>query len=359
MKLFCVVVPAYNEELVIKGTLLAIIAAGAKPEDIYVVDDNSKDKTGEIAKALGVTVLRNEPNIGKTAGLKKVIETYRLVENYEFLSIIDADTLVDERYYAEMHHVFRKDQEVMIACGRPIPLRHNWLTEYRALCYANGHYVYRSAQGKYGLITIAPGCSTMYRMSVIPKLDWENGTTAEDMYWTIQVQHQLLGKVAYVGTARVYTQTPRKLMAHCKQRLRWDGGTWQVIRLHKIYKGTMAIDWECKILWTEGLITGTLRMCMPIMLVFAAFYLEEWIRMPWYQGYPLSIVGLYVGGYLLTLPTTIIFTLLMKRWSILLYSPLYMILRDVDAFIFLYSFVKVIILDQKVPWFSPPRYARS
>ena len=47
-----VLIPAYNEELVIAGTIKALIHADAERSDIYVVDDKSTDKTAEIARSM-------------------------------------------------------------------------------------------------------------------------------------------------------------------------------------------------------------------------------------------------------------------------------------------------------------------
>src|SRR6185437_14966925 len=45
-------IAAHNEELVIGQTLRSAIAAGMNPVHIYVVDDNSSDKTSAIAKQI-------------------------------------------------------------------------------------------------------------------------------------------------------------------------------------------------------------------------------------------------------------------------------------------------------------------
>ena len=100
-------------------------------------------------------------------------------------------------------------------------------------------------------------------------------------------------------------------------------------------------------------------MVMTFILLWASFTTQEMTTIPWYYGIPLSFAALYVGGYLVSLPTMFIFTLLMKRWTILKYSPLYMILRDIDHFVFLYAFVRVIILNKDIKWYSPPRYKRK
>ena len=57
MKKIAVLVPCYNEELTIKAVIEDF--KNVIPEaDIYVYDNNSKDKTAEIAKEAGAIVVR-------------------------------------------------------------------------------------------------------------------------------------------------------------------------------------------------------------------------------------------------------------------------------------------------------------
>lgn len=58
-----VLIPCYNEELTIKDTILEV-RKYLPQATIYVYDNNSTDKTVEIASSMGV-VIRHEPNQGK------------------------------------------------------------------------------------------------------------------------------------------------------------------------------------------------------------------------------------------------------------------------------------------------------
>ena len=68
-----VVIPAYNEEAgleqVVRG-LQACLQAGPWPHEIIVVDDGSGDRTPEVARDLGVRVVRHAANRGYGAALK-------------------------------------------------------------------------------------------------------------------------------------------------------------------------------------------------------------------------------------------------------------------------------------------------
>ena len=376
MNKFCVIVPARNEEMMIASTLRGLMAAGALAEDIYLIDDGSSDTTGAIGTALGVNVLRNDPNVGKALAVQGGVRTFKLSERYEFIALMDADTLVDASYFTEMLKSF-EDPRVVVACGRPISIEHNWLTAYRALCYANGHYVYRKAQGKMGMVCIAPGCATMYRSTIFDRLDWNNDTVAEDMHVTIQVHHERLGKVAYVVGAKVYTQTPRDLRGYNKQMFRWYTGTWQVIRKQRVYFRNQLVDWECKLLWTEGFATAIFRVVIPLLALLLPLFAEKlrWLAdigvvsdatiayyialaTPWYSGLQ-ALALLTIGGYVMSLPAIFIFAYLERRWDIVKYSPTYPLIRYVDVYFFLKGFWRAIIQNRTIEWFTPTRYAEK
>ncbi|MFQ5621765.1 MAG: glycosyltransferase family 2 protein [Paracoccaceae bacterium] len=96
-----VVVPAYNEEGSVRGTVEEIRQAlDATPVEyeIIVVDDGSSDNTRAEAAASGATVKANQVNIGYGASLKLGIRSSR----YEYVAILDADGTYPARYLPGM-----------------------------------------------------------------------------------------------------------------------------------------------------------------------------------------------------------------------------------------------------------------
>src|SRR2546425_9620458 len=63
-----VIVPAYNEAASVADTIRSLQAQTERPFEIIVVDDCSTDGTGDVARALGVTVVRPPHNTGSKAG---------------------------------------------------------------------------------------------------------------------------------------------------------------------------------------------------------------------------------------------------------------------------------------------------
>ncbi|MCH7870573.1 MAG: glycosyltransferase family 2 protein [Planctomycetes bacterium] len=85
-----VVIPAYNEEAAVGEVVTQIKAAFLKAGmdcEIIVVDDNSTDRTADVAAAASAIVLRHETNRGYGAALKTGIRSAQ----HELVCIIDAD----------------------------------------------------------------------------------------------------------------------------------------------------------------------------------------------------------------------------------------------------------------------------
>jgi glycosyltransferase involved in cell wall biosynthesis len=103
-----VIIPAYNEELALPETLarickaLSVVACSA---EIIVVDNDSQDKTKQVAEDFGAKVFsETEHNIGKVrnAGAKN--------STGDVLIFIDADTLVAETLFQKISAVMKDEK---------------------------------------------------------------------------------------------------------------------------------------------------------------------------------------------------------------------------------------------------------
>lgn len=66
---YSVVVPAYQASATLGDCLAALAAAKPAPAEVIVYDDGSTDGTGDIARAAGARVIRNDgPNLGPACG---------------------------------------------------------------------------------------------------------------------------------------------------------------------------------------------------------------------------------------------------------------------------------------------------
>jgi glycosyltransferase involved in cell wall biosynthesis len=86
---YLAVVPAYNEVETV-GRVIHSIRRDAPRFDILVVDDGSTDRTGEVARTLGVPVLRHPFNLG-IGGAVQTGFTYALERGYDYMVQVDGD----------------------------------------------------------------------------------------------------------------------------------------------------------------------------------------------------------------------------------------------------------------------------
>jgi len=79
-------IPAYNEE----RTIGSVVLLAKRYGKVFVVDDGSNDKTAEIAKKAGASVIAHKKNMGYGAALKSALAAARNMDASAFV-IMDAD----------------------------------------------------------------------------------------------------------------------------------------------------------------------------------------------------------------------------------------------------------------------------
>jgi glycosyltransferase involved in cell wall biosynthesis len=110
---FSVVIPAYNEEEFI-GDCLGSLARQDFPEpfEIIVVDNDSTDRTAEIARTTGATVVREE-----TRGVCWARQCGTLLASGEIVISTDADTTFGPGWLSRIEQAFREDPERVAVAG--------------------------------------------------------------------------------------------------------------------------------------------------------------------------------------------------------------------------------------------------
>ena len=258
------IIPCFNEGLVLGDTLTSVLRTGLRPENVLVVDDCSTDATASIAERFGVGLLRHQHNQGKSKSIRRAIDHVRAGGACAYLSVLDGDTLVDPDYFRSVVRTFEADPDVVLVCGQPRSRRYNWLTAYRAVEYALSHAIYKQAQHKMGVITVAPGCASTYRMTILPHLEWNPHILTEDADTTVQVYRKGLGRVVYDGNAIVHTQDPNTIHALKGQLRRWYTGLWQVVVCHRVPFGRQRLDAEFGLLAGEALLAAARRSATAV-----------------------------------------------------------------------------------------------
>jgi glycosyltransferase involved in cell wall biosynthesis len=98
-----VVIPAYNEEKYIKKSLESVLNQKIAADEIIVVNNNSRDRTEEIALKMGAKVVR-EPKQGMTPARNRGFDTAQ----YDIIARIDADVIVPTNWIKQIKKGFEK-----------------------------------------------------------------------------------------------------------------------------------------------------------------------------------------------------------------------------------------------------------
>ncbi len=106
-----VVIPAYNEAKYIGKCLEALLEQNEKADEIIVVDNNSKDRTAEIAQGYGVRVIK-EPRQGRSFARSKGFKSAK----YEIVARIDADTIASKNWIFRIKKHFG-DENINVVSG--------------------------------------------------------------------------------------------------------------------------------------------------------------------------------------------------------------------------------------------------
>jgi cellulose synthase/poly-beta-1,6-N-acetylglucosamine synthase-like glycosyltransferase/peptidoglycan/xylan/chitin deacetylase (PgdA/CDA1 family) len=231
--LVSVLIPCFNEEKVIVGSIARILASGWKQLEVIVLDDGSSDNTAaEVEKAYAgeprVTLLRF-PNGGKAAALNKGLA----VAKGEVVVALDADTLFPSDTIGRLVRWFADPSVGAVAGNALVGNRLNLITRWQALEYVTAQNLERRALAALGAVTVVPGAVGAWRRSALEALGGFPGETlAEDQDLTIAVQ-RAGWRVEFDPSARAYTEAPDTLKGLLKQRFRWSFGTLQCIWKHR------------------------------------------------------------------------------------------------------------------------------
>lgn len=323
--------PAHNEELIIEQTILSAIKAGQRVGDIYVVDDNSSDKTRKMAlKHLPRKNVLTVERSGKAGAVIKAIKHFNIESLYVWIHIADADSVFCKDYF----RLYRKKlnaRQYAAAVGFVQSLRGNWISKYRTYSYTYGQEIIRRLQDWLGVISVFPGPVTAFRTNIIKHLDFENQSLTEDLDLTLQFHRKKLGKIVFIPEAINYTQDPQNLRDFIRQTLRWHRGFFQGISKHKLGRRFQGID-----AW------------IVYQLIDAALYIARWLFLVPYVVY---ITGSWIVIPLLFMMDIAIISIVClfvaastRRPIILTVIPAFYVLSTLELVLFFWAFIEIIIL---------------
>ena len=324
-----VIVPAYNEAKSITDTIRSLQQQTIPAEEIIVVDDFSSDGTGDIARSLGVTVIRPPKNTGSKAGAQTFALQYIQTE---FTMAIDADTTLAPDAIEKLLAAFG-DTKVAAACGFVIPRHVQTLWERgRYIEYLFAFTFFKPIQDYYEKPLISSGCFSVYRTDVLKQNGgWSMRTLAEDMDLTWSF-YQARWRVRFIPEALCYPIEPHNFTFMRKQLKRWSHGFIQNVMLH--WRGILRIKYLRSMitvaLWDAIIASIVYLILLPVLAIV--------LKSP-----------LLLLGYVIDIPAVLVPTLLTaihrKEVCRLLGSiPAFFVLRTVNSIFILEAIFTELIL---------------
>ncbi len=234
-----ILIPAHNEDRVI-GKLLQQMTMLTYPKnklEVIVIDDASKDTTGQIAdqyskKVPFIKVLHRSPTNGGKGKAAALNDALKIV-SCDIILCFDADYLPHQSIVEKLVQPF-SDPKVGAVQGRPVVLNEpeNAITRMIALERISGYRVDQEARDKLGLIPQFGGTVGGFRRSIIAKLGgFDESILTEDTDLTFSIILEGF-KVRYVGDAECYEEAVNTWRAYWRQRHRWARGHMQVCFKH-------------------------------------------------------------------------------------------------------------------------------
>lgn len=283
-----VLVPAFNEERTIGGTIKSIFDIEYPIKELIVVNDGSTDNTKNIVENLlkkyPKLKLIDKENSGKGESLNQGIK----IAKGELVVVVDADSYPAKDSFKKLVGFFY-DEEVGAATCVFLPRNRNKFLEKLQAVEYNVIAFTRKLLGYVDAIYVTPGPLAMYRKSALNEIggfDSKNMTEDIEIAWHLVQKNY---KIKMCLSTNATTIVPNKLKAWYKQRKRWNiGGLQCIIKYRKDFlkKGMLGL----------------------FILPFFTLYLF------------LGILGLSIFVYLVT--TKIIGNYLFTKYSIQVGTPL-------------------------------------
>jgi len=353
------IIPAHNEEMIIRRTIRALLKVLPK-KNIYVASDYSTDKTVPIARSKGVNVLDVKPNLGKARALVYTMKHYKLLTRYKAMIINDADVEIDKDFLKKALPLFR-DKEVAAVAPHGVTRWRNyrpWQTlfiAYRIRLWRVIQIGMRFGQTwKFTNVTfIVPGSLPLYRTSVLKKLEIDApNLIIEDFNMTFELRKKKLGVVAYKPSVFGVHQDPYSLKDYIKQVKRWELGFWQTVKRNGIWPSMFWIATGSFII--ELSFFAAFLLFVPFLLIWFALNSFQPLDVPLVSA-RLTIIDVAIGLFVMDYLMTVIAAIFEKKPILLLYGFGFIFLRYIDAFLHLYTLPLAFVTKSTGTWTSPKR----
>jgi len=231
---FMAIIPAHNEEVVIKNLVDSLQAQDYDKNlyDIYVIADNCTDDTARIAKEAGAIVYKRFDEEHKTKGyaLNWFLQQ-KISENadYDAFCVFDADNIVDKNFLKNMNKKLCQGEDIVQGYRDIKNPTDSWVSSGYAIFYWMMNRFYHLARYNLGLSPLINGTGFMVRFDIIKPTGWNTQTLTEDIEFSL-INIAKGRKLGWATDAIVYDEQPVGFTQSWSQRSRWTVGHLQCMK---------------------------------------------------------------------------------------------------------------------------------
>ncbi len=251
-----ILIPAYNEEKVIAGTLKSILKADYPKNklEVIVINDGSTDKTGEIVSAFKNVKLINKKNGGKATALNLGLKHAK----GEIIGVVDADSIVTRNALKLMIPSLYDPKTAAVISGLKVYKPKNLLQRLQHFEYLFTTFL-RRLMASIDTLYITPGALSLYKKEILLKAGgFAVGNMTEDLEMGMKL-HSKYYNIKSQLNAITYTKVPSRIGKFYRQRIRWCRGLFENIYKYKYMLFNKKYD-------TMGMFQLPVLIFVPILL---------------------------------------------------------------------------------------------
>jgi cellulose synthase/poly-beta-1,6-N-acetylglucosamine synthase-like glycosyltransferase len=232
---FAVLLPAYNEEKVIRFSVESFkrMDYPAGKFDLFLVADHCTDATAAIAAGLGAKVLDHSgPGRlpGKGRALKWATEQILASGGYDAFCYFDADSLAHPRFLKVMNSRLAAGEEAVQ--GRQLAKNTGcWLARILASAHIISNRFFQRPKYLLGLSATLHGKGMCFSRAVAARHQWDETCLTEDLEMQMRlIRHGV--RITWAEDAIVYDEEPESLRQYVRRNVRWTRGSLDTARRH-------------------------------------------------------------------------------------------------------------------------------
>ncbi|HTK82625.1 MAG TPA: glycosyltransferase [Bacteroidota bacterium] len=233
-RLFAVVIPAHNEEMIIEKTLRSLLAIDYPQDlfDVILLADNCSDNTAEIGRSFAATVYEREDMSlrGKGHALRWCFD--RLLSSgkpYDACVVIDADSEVSDNVLHVFNHYLEHGASVVQIADVVKPQPGAWNSEILRLAFTLYNVVRPMGKKVLGCSAGLRGNGMCFSVSTLRNVPWQAYSLTEDFEYGLMLLLQDIN-VVFAPEATAVNTMPTEAKNSQSQRTRWELGRLPVIK---------------------------------------------------------------------------------------------------------------------------------